>query len=145
MAPRYLGVKSIRTAEDANFYPEADSVYQIPSSLTDVAPGERNRKLVTLKNPENGKTIVRLLRGKSLEGFTANETIVDHVSMRELGVKVGDSVEVKSANLWDRKFKFYWNHPEVAIRLASKMGLLAIVLSGISIILAILPLLKSVE
>jgi hypothetical protein len=63
--------------------------------------------------------------------------------MRELGITVGDSVEVKSSNLWDKAIIFYWNHPELAIRLAFKMGLLAVVLSIISIIPAILPLLKT--
>jgi hypothetical protein len=143
MTPRYLGAKTIRNVEGGTFNPEADSVYQIPSNLTQMANGEHKRKVVTLRNPQNSKTVVRLLRGKSQEGFTANETIVNYATMRELGITVGDRVEVKSSNLWDQGIIFYWNHPELAIRLAFKMGLLAVVLSIISIIPAILPLLKS--
>jgi hypothetical protein len=132
MTLRYLGSKRIRNPIGSTLTSEADSVYQIPSNLPKVADGEHKRKIIKLKNSENGKTVVRLIRGRSLEGFTANEIIMDPVTMRELGVKVGDNVEVKSANLWDRKFKFYWNHPELAIRLAFKMGLFATVLTMVS-------------
>ncbi len=91
--------------------------------------------------PRLARVFRRITRAEN--NTPATEAIVNYVTMRELGVKVGDSIEVKSPNLWDREIGFNWKHPELAIRLAFKLNLLAVVLSVISIILTILPILKS--
>lgn len=90
------------------------------------------------------KTIYRLFTAKGIDADTIGLT---NSSILELGIKEGDvTLNITRANTFCGKFWFYYNHPfhevRVPLKIAYAFGIISILLGFLSIVLAILPLLK---
>ena len=107
---------------------------------------KRTVSIVKIK-ADNRKTIYREYQGRAVSGFEYDMVALSLNSIKLLS-HIDDEdqmsppklLELSSAN-WIDRILFYFNHPDKAIMLSVRMGLLSIVLGVVSIIVSIIGLL----
>ncbi len=107
---------------------------------------KRTVSIVKIK-ADNRKTIYREYQGRTVSGFEYDMIALSQNSIKSLShiddedqMSPPNWLELSSAN-WIDRILFYCNHPDKAIMLSVRMGLLSIVLGVVSIIVSIIGLL----
>ncbi len=94
-----------------------------------------DKRLAIVKISANGKSIHRAF--KSVAGMTNNYAGLTTNSLRLLNDSTGkDPVEVELSP--GSRLPFYWYHPDNAIRISIKLGLLSVILGVLSIVISVL-------
>ena len=96
--------------------------------------GSSLKQLSVVKISANGQVIYRAYRGISAPDFLNNYAALSPNSIMLLNDKDGNEpkeVEVSEGSI----FPFYWYHPDKAIRISSRLGLLSLLLGVFSFIL----------
>ncbi len=91
--------------------------------------------LSVVKVSANGRSIYRAYRSIPAENFTK-----DYVALtsKSIGMLAKDGIDPTEVLLTPGcRFLFYWNHPDLAIRLSIKLGMLSIALALLSIAISI--------
>ena len=103
---------------------------------------EKTVSIIKIK-ADTGKTIYREYQGKAVSGFNTDTVALSPNSIKLLSRYNNDDTMTRPDSLTlspGHKFPFYWSHPDKAIKISFRMGLLSIALSVISIITAIIGL-----
>jgi hypothetical protein len=98
--------------------PETDSVYISPTGLKGLVNSHMSRPLCRIYNPKNGKSILRFVRGKAMNGLDKNSITMDYLNMRELSASAGNELEIIESSIIDRIFWYPIFHPSEQIRIA---------------------------
>jgi hypothetical protein len=94
-----------------------------------------NKRLSVVKISVNGRSIHRAYRSVPADNFTKNYVAL---TSKSIGMLVNNGIEPTEVDLAPGcRFLFYWNHPDLAIRLSMKLGMLSIALALLSIVISI--------
>jgi hypothetical protein len=97
------------------------------------------KRLSIVKISANGKVIYRAYRGVSATDFLKDYVALTPNSIMLLNDKAGNEpkeVEVSKGCI----FPFYWYHPDKAVRISFKLGLVSLLMGVISIVISIIGL-----
>jgi hypothetical protein len=126
--------------------PEADgdvvlnsSAYQEVFRKTRNRSNKMKKRLAVVKITANGAAIHRSFRAESAEGFTKNYVGLTPSSLRLLNDKDGKEPEQVTV-MKGCYFLFYWSHPDKAIRISFKLGLLGVLLGLSSFMVSVISL-----
>lgn len=112
-------------------------VYEEIFGITRKLEKDANKRLAIVKISANGKSIHRAFRAVS--GMTSDYAGLTANSLRLLNDSIGtDPVEVELSP--GSCLPYYWRHPDKAIRISIKLGLLSVLLGLISVINAVITL-----
>ena len=95
------------------------------------------KRLAIVKIEENGKAIYRAYRASSIDGLTSKYVGLTPNSLYLLNDAEGKAptkVELSPG----KYIPFYWYHPDKAIRISFKLGLLSVALGFLSVVLGLL-------
>ena len=109
-----------------------DSAYFYTKVVSDSIKSHSDRRLIKIKNPSSNLYIIRKVRGKSHEGLDSNKVIIDYLSAKELGLKMGDDVFISKPSISNTYINYYLKHPVEEIRFAYKIFIIGIFLSILS-------------
>ena len=101
--------------------------------------GDSHKQLSIVKISANGKSIHRAYRGISATDFLKDYVALSPNSIMFLNDENGNEpceVEVSKGSV----FPFYWYHPDKAVRLSTKLGILSLMLGIISCIISLISL-----
>ena len=119
--------------EDVVLY---SNVYEEIFGITRKLEKDTNKRLAIVKISANGKSIHRAFR--SVAGMTNDYAGLTANSLRLLNDSMGnDPKEVELSP--GSRLPFYWYHPDKAIRISIKLGLLSVILGSLSIVISVLP------
>ena len=97
------------------------------------------KRLYIVKISANGQVIYRSYRGVSATDFLSDYVALSPSSIMMLNDKDGNEpLEVKVSKGY--MFPFYWYHPDKAIRISARLGILSLLLGVISFIIACVSL-----
>jgi len=100
------------------------------------------KRLSIVKVTYNGKSIYRNFRGVQSKDYKADFAVLSQQSISLLSSGKADApMEVTLSKGW--LLPYYWCHPDKAIRLSAKLGLLSVALGFLSVVLAIIPFLMA--
>lgn len=100
---------------------------------------DSNKRLSIVKITANGKSIHRSYKCVSAAGFISDYVALSPNSIMLLNDKDGN--EPKEAELCEGSwFPFYWYHPDKAVRLSFKLGLISLLMGFMSIVISIIGL-----
>ena len=100
---------------------------------------DSNKRLSIVKITANGKSIHRSYKCVSAAGFISDYVALSPNSIMLLNDKNG--IEPKEAELCEGSwFPFYWYHPDKAVRLSFKLGLISLLMGFMSIVISIIGL-----
>ncbi len=112
------------------------SVFEEVFGITKKLSSSYDKRLPIVKISENGKTIYRVYRSVGVKGFTGQHVGLTSNSIVLLCDINGDNP--KEVELSPGKyFPFFWQHPDKAIRISFKLGLLSMALGFLSIITSV--------
>lgn len=95
------------------------------------------KQLSIVKISANGQSIHRAYKSTSAANFTKNYAALTTKSISFLTDSNGHETQVVTLSKGSC-FLFYWSHPDIAIRLSFKLGLLSVILGLLSILLTCL-------
>lgn len=126
--------------------PEADgdailnsSAYQEIFHKTRNRSNKMKKRLAVVKITANGESIHRSYRAESAKDFNSNYVGLTPSSLRLLNDKDGKDPEEVAVSKGSY-FVFYWSHPDKAIRVSFKLGLLGVLLGLISVAITVISL-----
>ena len=131
-------LKDVSTISEA----DGDAVFQ-SNAYFDIFGFTRKRsntdkkRLSIVKISANGESIHRAFKSEAVDGIKKDMVGLTPSSIRLLIGKDGKNpteVEVEKG----RMFPFYWEHPDKAIRISFKLGLLSLMLGLTSIVFSLL-------
>ena len=100
---------------------------------------DSNKRLSIVKITANGKSIHRSYKCVSAKDFSGDYVALSPNSIMLLNDK--DGIEPEEAELCEGSwFPFYWYHPDKAVRLSFKLGLISLLMGFISIVISIIGL-----
>lgn len=102
---------------------------------------DSKKRLSIMKISANGKSIYRECRCVSATSFNSDYVALSPHSIMLLNDKNGDNPQTVNLSEGSR-IPFYWLHPDKAVRLSFKLGLVSLLLGVISIAISILGLMK---
>ena len=112
------------------------SVFEEVFGMTKKLSSDFDKQLPIVKISENGKAIYRLYRSVGVNGFskefvglTANSICL----LCDINGENPKEVELSPG----RYFPFYWHHPDKAIRISFKLGLLSVALGILSLVTSV--------
>ena len=95
------------------------------------------KKLSVVKISSGAKSIYREYRGISVKDFTSEFVALSSNSILLLNGNNGEEPQLVKLSPGNRLF-FYWFHPDNAVRISIRLGLLSVILGLLSVILSIL-------
>ena len=135
------GVYSVADV-DGDVYLQS-SVFEEVFGITKKMSNDNVKRLAIVKIEENGKAIYRAFRSSSIDGFTNKYVGLTPNSLYLLNDAEGKAptkVELSPG----KYIPFYWYHPDKAIRISFKLGLLSVALGLLGFVLGICSLVVSV-
>ena len=107
----------------------------------------RKRLSVVKIEADNGKIIYREFNGRGAKGLTREKIALTPNSISMLTkIEEGGKLPLKKMKLSPGSYlPFYWLHPDKAIRVSFKLGLLSAILGFISLVLGCLSLFLSIS
>ena len=94
-----------------------------------------NKRLSVVKISANGRSIHRAYRSIPADNFTKNYVAL---TSKSIGMLDSNGIEPTEVHLTSGcRFLFYWNHPDLAICLSMKLGMLSLALALLSIVISI--------
>lgn len=105
------------------------AAYFQSNEIRGIIKSHYKRPIIKICSKKSKTYILRKVRSKSFEGLTKNSIGIDHVSIIELKLKEGDSVEISSANFIDRNINYLRKNPNEDIRIAWLLFMTSILLS----------------
>jgi hypothetical protein len=135
-------VFKIKEWEDLYFY--NDKIMLLPGTYKQLFKNTRKEEgyqakkgIVKIVNPKNGRVIYRQYYGQI--GLNSNEGGLTSLSLNELGISPGTvELNFKGANLFSGRIYFFWNHPNIEVRVPIKIAIISTIVGCISFILALL-------
>jgi hypothetical protein len=109
-------------------------IIRLPKHYIDSSKSDRSkfhrRELVTILNLSNGRRVVRYVMGNSRYDLTGAAAALDYDTRDALGVRFEEEacLVVKRATIKD-KWWYYWNSDDPAVRIANRLGGIAILIS----------------
>jgi hypothetical protein len=105
------------------------NVYINPTELSGIIVSHALRPIVKITNIYSGKSILRYVSGKSMNGLNKSSITMDILNARELKIITGDQIIVSKANIFERTVIFPFRHPDEAIRLAFNYFIISVIIS----------------
>ena len=88
------------------------------------------KRLVKIKG--GNCNIIRKMVGRNI---SSGKAVISYSNMNILGNKIGEEIEIKPANLFEKIVKYYIYHPKEEIRLTYYIFLITVLLTILTIIL----------
>jgi hypothetical protein len=120
--------------------PEPDSVYISPNELSGLVKSHKSRPLCKIFNPKNGKSILRYVRGRVMNGLDSKTITMDYLNIKELSAHKGDQLEIKSVTFYDHILFYPIFHPSETIRIAFWYFATSLIIAVASLIISIISL-----
>ena len=92
--------------------------------------------IVKIFNPDNKRIIYRQFYGQN--GFNNNEAGLTSLSLNELGITSGHTeLKIEGTSILIGRIFYLWNHPNIIVRVPSKIAIISTLVGLLSIILGI--------
>ncbi len=98
--------------------PSPTRVYVHPTQLDGLILSHSSRPICKITNLNTGRSILRYVSGKSMNGLNGECITMDSLNAKELQAKEGHTLKIKNATYFERNFIFPITHPDEAIRIA---------------------------
>ncbi|HEP8970320.1 TPA: hypothetical protein VDU83_002658 [Pseudomonas aeruginosa] len=123
-----------------------NSIVRFHNSRMDSKKADKSRffrrEPLMIINPETGARVLRVAMGNpGLEGIVKNGVGLDYDAVDALGVRFNRDVklEVRRATILD-VYQWYWQHPDVGLRLSSRLGIVGGILGVLGFVVGVIPL-----
>ena len=132
----YLKGISLPSEVDGDVY-LTSQLYKAIFGKSKKSSSNSQKRLSIVKISANGHSIHRAYKSTSAANFTNDYAAMTTKSIEFLTDSNGSEPQVVKLSKGSY-FLFYWSHPDIAIRLSFKLGLLSVILGLLSIILTCL-------
>ena len=132
---------------DGYVYLNSDVYYDIFGKRKNASSNVKKRLSVVKIEADNGRIIYREFNGRGAKGLTREKIALTPNSISMLTkIDEGKKIPFKKMKLSPGSYlPFYWLHPDKAIRVSFKLGLLSAILGFISLVLGCLSLFLSIS
>lgn len=137
-----LELAGISLPSDANHEVLAISnVYKEIFGKTKKTSSNHKKRISIVKISANGHSIYRSYRSISARDFDKKFVALTYNSLLLLSNENGDIPnDVQLSDGSSSFYKFYWNHPNVAISISVRLGILSIIISVFSLLISVISL-----